>query len=323
VLINGRRLQPGDPSTPNPDINVIPLLLVDRVEVLTGGASSVYGADAVAGVVNFIMDTDFEGLRFDTQYSFYQHNNDLKDSSVPGLIDGPAGLTARGFFHPTGSITDGDTWDLSAAIGAGFDDGRGHVTAFATYRKMNAITQDHRDYSACASQARTPAQVTANGARLLDCGGSATSANGTVFVFDNFGTPGSTTFDDLPDRPEPHADPGLHAVQLRAVQLLPAAGRTLHLRRVRELRDQHRAAAVPRGDVHGRPLGRPDRPVGRLRQHADDQLRQPAAFGAAAFHLVRAGEPRDRRHVDRLSAGRLAVAGRAAGVLRSHDRVAV
>ena len=49
--------------------------MINRVDVLTGGASSVYGADAVAGVVNFIMDTDFEGLRIDSQYSFYQHTN--------------------------------------------------------------------------------------------------------------------------------------------------------------------------------------------------------------------------------------------------------
>ena len=40
--------------------------MIDRVDVLTGGASSVYGADAVAGVVNFVMDTDFEGVRLDS-----------------------------------------------------------------------------------------------------------------------------------------------------------------------------------------------------------------------------------------------------------------
>ena len=72
VLINGRRLLPGSPGqlTNAADINIIPAAMVERVDVLTGGASSVYGADAVAGVVNFIMDTDFEGLRVDAQYSF-------------------------------------------------------------------------------------------------------------------------------------------------------------------------------------------------------------------------------------------------------------
>ena len=43
--------------------------------MLTGGASTTYGADAVSGVVNFIMDTEFEGFRLDSQYSFFNHDN--------------------------------------------------------------------------------------------------------------------------------------------------------------------------------------------------------------------------------------------------------
>src|SRR5881275_2390012 len=74
VLINGRRLQAGDPRLPVPDINFIPAPLIKRVDVLTGGASSVYGADAVAGVVNFIMDTNFRGLRIDAQASTFWHH---------------------------------------------------------------------------------------------------------------------------------------------------------------------------------------------------------------------------------------------------------
>ena len=57
VLVNGRRMAPGTTSGGNcADLNTIPTLLLDRVEVLTGGASSIYGSDAVAGVVNFILD---------------------------------------------------------------------------------------------------------------------------------------------------------------------------------------------------------------------------------------------------------------------------
>src|SRR6185436_2850731 len=76
VLLNGRRLLPGDPSDSAADINAIPAFMIDRVDVLTGGASSVYGADAVAGVVNFIMDTSFRGLRIDAQASTFMHYND-------------------------------------------------------------------------------------------------------------------------------------------------------------------------------------------------------------------------------------------------------
>src|SRR3954454_19601637 len=93
VLINGRRLLPGDPSFPSPDINIVPASIIDRVDVLTGGASSVYGSDAVAGVVNFIMDTKFEGVKLDGQYSFYNHDNGTKT----GLIDA---LNRRGFGYP-------------------------------------------------------------------------------------------------------------------------------------------------------------------------------------------------------------------------------
>ena len=176
VLVNGRRLVPGSPNqaTAAADINIIPAAMIDRVDVLTGGASSVYGADAVAGVVNFIMDTDFEGIRLDTQYSFYQHENGTRDTVR-------AALDARGFGYPTGNVADGGTWDISLAIGAGFDDGRGHVTAYAGYRNINAVLQGKRDYSSCAlSGAGLNATLTE-----FSCGGSATS-NETSFFIRNF-----------------------------------------------------------------------------------------------------------------------------------------
>lgn len=188
VLINGRRLLPGDPSVPSADLNTIPAALISRVDVLTGGASSVYGADAVGGVVNFVMDTDFTGFKIDGQYSFYQHNNNSKT----GIRNA---LNARGFPYPDGSVTDGGTVDVTATIGASFDDGRGHVVAYAGYRKINAVTQDRRDYSACASQAR-PTQVS-GATPLFTCGGSATSPQGS-FIINDGGT--STFFQVGPNR---------------------------------------------------------------------------------------------------------------------------
>lgn len=173
VLVNGRRLGPGDPSTSAADINVIPGAMVKRIDVLTGGASSVYGADAVSGVVNFVMDTKFEGFRIDGQYSFYNHNNDAGTQ-----ITGPLG--ARGYAIPRGMVTDGGAVDATVAFGTSFDDGRGHISAYAGYRKVNPVLQRDRDYSACSLTARTTAQVAANNV-LYTCGGSATSANGTVF----------------------------------------------------------------------------------------------------------------------------------------------
>jgi len=195
VLVNGRRLMPGDPRSPVADINFIPALAVDRIDVLTGGASSVYGADAVAGVVNFVMDTKFEGVRMDAQYSFFDHvNND----NAGGY---QAANAARGFVPPVGHTADGGTADASLVMGAGFDDGHGHITAYATYRRQHAVLQRDRDYSFCSLADRTPAQAAALG-RNFNCGGSGTSANGTFFT--NVGTfqvgngrtfiPGSTPF---------------------------------------------------------------------------------------------------------------------------------
>lgn len=174
VLVNGKRLVPGDPRNPVADINIIPSALIKTVDVLTGGASSVYGADAVAGVVNFVMDTNFDGLKVDSQYSFYNHSN----RAGPDITKA---LQARGYGYPTGMVTDGATLDTSMILGAGFDDGRGHVTAYATYRKIKAVTQDRRDYSACTVSGNTAAQTTALG-RAYTCGGSGTSAPGSFYT---------------------------------------------------------------------------------------------------------------------------------------------
>jgi len=178
VLVNGRRMAPGTVSTSAADINFIPAALIERVDVLTGGASSVYGADAVAGVVNFVLDTDFEGFKINANYGFFNHNN-RSSNDITGALD------ARGFGYPTGNVTDGGSLDATVAFGSSFDDGRGHVTAYVGYRKINAVRQDRRDYSACALSANTVAATGTLG-RRYNCGGSATSQEGTIFYFDDF-----------------------------------------------------------------------------------------------------------------------------------------
>jgi len=214
ALVNGRRLTPGDPNstTQAADLNLIPSALIKRVEVLTGGASSVYGADAVAGVVNFIMDTNFTGIRFDGQYSFYQHNNkDFPLGTACFNGQGSAGCTAagqaqtmqsilggRGFGFPRGSVADGGTFDGTVSLGAAFDDNRGHAVAYFGYRRVNAVLQSRRNYSGCTIQesVRTTNFVAAGlpnaggqifpfvyGPRNARCGGSATANPGNILVF--------------------------------------------------------------------------------------------------------------------------------------------
>jgi len=183
VLVNGRRLQPGSPLLPSADLNQIPASLIERIEVVTGGASSVYGADAVSGVVNFIMDTDFRGFQIDSTYSFYQHdngNNQIVDS-VGGndftIIDR---LNQRGFDYPTGNKVDGQIWDTTVTLGAGTDDGRGRLVAYIGHRQVKPILQRDRDHSACA--------LSLLGSGRIVCGGSATAPLATVadLSFGNF-----------------------------------------------------------------------------------------------------------------------------------------
>ncbi|MDQ2859871.1 MAG: TonB-dependent receptor [Pseudomonadota bacterium] len=141
VLVDGRRLVPGDPVFPFADINFIPAALIDRVEVDLAGASSVYGSDAVAGVVNFIMKRDFEGVRLDVNYGIYQNNNGNTVSQAANI--------AKGFTPPTGNVFDGNTVDVTAIIGANSPDGKGNVEGYVSYRHIDPVTQDTRDYSNC------------------------------------------------------------------------------------------------------------------------------------------------------------------------------
>ena len=144
VLVNGRRLPAGSPlgGGVGADVNQIPGALVRSVEVLTGGASATYGSDAVAGVVNFLMKEDFEGVHVDYQFSQYSHNNN--NSKWQGIVE-DAGYPAA-----DGTESDGNTSYVSLIIGGNFDGGRGNATAYATYRDIKPVWQRDRDYSSCA-----------------------------------------------------------------------------------------------------------------------------------------------------------------------------
>ncbi|MVO78518.1 TonB-dependent receptor [Sphingomonas sp. MAH-20] len=108
VLVNGRRFVSGIPGSNAVDLNVIPTQFLERVDVLTGGASALYGSDAVAGVVNFIYKKDFDGIQADAQ----------------------TGITDRG---------DGFDYQANLLVGKNFADGRGNIMAFGGYSKQGAI----------------------------------------------------------------------------------------------------------------------------------------------------------------------------------------
>jgi outer membrane receptor protein involved in Fe transport len=116
VLVNGRRFVPSTQSGVV-DLNTIPGTLIKQVDVVTGGASAVYGSDALAGVVNFQMIDDFEGVE------------------ISGLYD----VTTEG---------DAEKYNFDITLGGNFDNGKGNATVYAGYTKREALFQGDRDFSA-------------------------------------------------------------------------------------------------------------------------------------------------------------------------------
>ena len=167
VLINGRRTVPGDAWAIAPDLNFIPTMLVKRVDILTGGASSVYGADAVAGVVNFVIDSDFEGVRGGITYGTFNHNNNNQQAQDMN--------EARGFPFPSGDTWDGAQYNIDMAVGGKFAGGKGHASAYISYRQVEALTKAGRDYTNCSPSRGSDGPV---------CGGSSTTPRGRFISYD-------------------------------------------------------------------------------------------------------------------------------------------
>lgn len=113
VLVNGRRHVGGYPGTASVDINSIPMELIDRVDVLTGGTSAIYGADGVSGVVNFVLKRNFEGLS----------------------VRGQSGWSPKG-----------DAWNWYGAVTAGhnFADDRGNVAISYEFSQADRLPETER-----------------------------------------------------------------------------------------------------------------------------------------------------------------------------------
>jgi iron complex outermembrane recepter protein len=126
VLVNGRRMTPGVAGTTEVDLNTIPTEFIDHIEIVTGGASAIYGSDAVAGVVNIIYKKDFTGL----------------------TLQGQAGQSG---YNDAGNYTAGLTF------GSAFADDRGHFMFNLSHDKDQGLR------SASRSSTNTDLSVTASG----------------------------------------------------------------------------------------------------------------------------------------------------------------
>jgi outer membrane cobalamin receptor len=168
VLVNGHRMPAGSPGSTAADLNQIPAPLIKRVEVLTGGAGAVYGADAVAGVVNFIMNDRFEGVQIELNGSGYNHKQQ-NTGGIGSLVAERAKTNPNEFKVPGDKHLDGRSRDASLLIGGNFAEGKGNATLFFSYKKEDALLQSERDFTAC---------TTAASAAGFSCGGSTTNATG-------------------------------------------------------------------------------------------------------------------------------------------------
>jgi iron complex outermembrane recepter protein len=141
VLVNGRRYIFFDARQVT-DLNTVPTALVDRVELITGGSSAVYGSDAVSGVVNFILKDDFEGAEATAQYDITGHG-------------------------------DGAKANLDLTLGSNLPDDRGNVTLYVNYFDRDPVLAGARDRSFCFLE-----DTVVNGQPTLACGGSGGIPNG-------------------------------------------------------------------------------------------------------------------------------------------------
>src|SRR5690606_13480982 len=144
VLMNGRRIV-GSGEDGVVDINMIPPALISRVDIVTGGASAVYGSDAMAGVVNFIMRDDFEGLE----------------------VGGSAGISSRG---------DSARYNIDLTVGGNFADGRGNIVFYANYFDRAQTFAAARDHASLFL-----VDAVQDGRGVLVPGGNAVTPQGTIF----------------------------------------------------------------------------------------------------------------------------------------------
>jgi outer membrane receptor protein involved in Fe transport len=115
--------------------------MIERVDVVTGGASATYRSDAMAGVVNFILRRNFEGVEVNAQYGLNQHDN--HNGYVQGL-EQTAGING-----PTGSTMNGYRRDLSLVVGSNSPDGKGNVTGYFVYHNQDPTVGAKYDYGDC------------------------------------------------------------------------------------------------------------------------------------------------------------------------------
>jgi iron complex outermembrane recepter protein len=165
VLLDGKRLMPAN-GNGVADLNVVPSALIESVEIITGGASAVYGSDALAGVVNFKLKREFDGVE----------------------IDGTWGQTDR---------ADGTQYEAGLTAGTNFADGRGSIVGYVGHADRELVTYRDRDFAKYAlTYAGGPGRGTLGPEDSFLPGGSTFIEEGRVQL-NGGGRPSEAAFDAL------------------------------------------------------------------------------------------------------------------------------
>ncbi len=153
VLVNGERV-PVSSTLGAVDLNTIPSSLISRIEVVTGGASAVYGSDALSGVVNFVLKDDYEGAELNATYGSELSTGNASEFEINGLV------------------------------GGNFANGRGNMTAYGSYYNRNGVFQSAYDYSRTSAALCYDGKNVGGKYHVVPCDNTATAiANGWYPLF--------------------------------------------------------------------------------------------------------------------------------------------
>lgn len=184
VLVDGMRMNPGDPGSGGAaDLNMIPQALISNIQILTGGASTIYGADAAAGVVNFQLNHHFQGVKVVLNGGVYNQSN----GNTQGARDSIS--TFNSTYNPTfpfkqapSSYWGGAAKEVTVIAGLNTPDGNGNATFYFSYRNVNAVLQKSYSYSACSLGSGYVAGSSDTGGKF-PCIGSSTGYPGRFLDF--------------------------------------------------------------------------------------------------------------------------------------------
>jgi len=206
TLVDGRRHVGSSGGQLSVDIDTIPRLLIQNIEIVTGGAASVYGADAVSGVLNFILRKDFEGLEIDANYGMINQNGEAnKRVSVlagANLLDNRLNIYAHGEYEQVDEVTSLDIdWIRNAPIRIGTDadptsariDGRFDSRIFEGVRRIDLPRWGHTTLA----NVQQPSPLNDPDVPYEDCFSGTGAAFGFSYAANCFGvTPGKTYWYD-------------------------------------------------------------------------------------------------------------------------------